>query len=315
MTAREARDGRNSGAMRGVYARAERGALIGLAANFLLAGGKLAAGILSGSFALLADAINSMGDVVTSTLVLGSLRFAQRPPDDEHPYGHTRMEAIAGAIVSTLMVAGAGAIAWEAVLRMGRSHPAPPAWTLWVAGLTAVLKESLFQYQTRIARQSGSTATLANAWDHRADALAALAVLVGLALVRFGGPDWRSADEIAALCVVAVILWGGLRLLLGSIHELMDAQASPDYRDRLHHTALSVPHVEAIEKLLVRKSGIEYLVDLHLEVDPAMTVEAGHRVGHAVKDRIMAEHPEIREVLVHLEPARGMSRSAARAGG
>jgi cation diffusion facilitator family transporter len=295
---------RAPGAMTPVYRRAERGALAGLAANLVLAAGKLVAGIASGSFALLADAVNSLGDVLASIVVLASLRFAQRPPDAGHPYGHTRMEAIAGAIVSVLILASAGAIAWEAFQRLGQFHPAPPAWTLWVAGITVVLKEALYQYQWRIGLKSGSVATLANAWDHRADALSALAVLAGLSLLRFGGPAWRNADEIAALCVVAVILWGGLRLLLGSIHELMDAQAEPEYVDRLRRIALEVPRVAAVEKLLVRKTGLEYLVDMHLEVDPAMTVEAGHRIGHAVKDRLMAEHVEIREVLVHLEPHR-----------
>jgi cation diffusion facilitator family transporter len=291
--------------MRTVYARAERGALAGLLANLALAAGKLTAGLFSGSFALIADAINSLGDVLASLVVLASLRFAQRPPDAGHPYGHTRIEAIAGAIVSVLILASAGAIAVEAVRRIPLVHPPPPAWTLWVAGITIVLKEALYRYQWRIGRLSGSQATLANAWDHRADALAALAVLAGLSLVRFGGPGWGSADEFAALCVVAVILWGGLRLLLGSIHELMDAQAEPEFVERLRRAALDVTQVAAVEKLLVRKSGLEYFVDLHLEVDPAMTVESGHRVGHAVKDRLLEAHPEIREVLVHLEPHRG----------
>ncbi|TPW09286.1 MAG: cation diffusion facilitator family transporter, partial [bacterium] len=144
----------------------------------------------------------------------------------------------------------------------------------------------------------------ANAWDHRADALSAMAVLVGLALVRFGGDAWRDADEIAALAVVVLILIGGVRLLLGSAHELMDAQAEPGFVARLRDWVLEVPGTAGVEKLFVRKTGLEYLVDLHLEVDPAMSVEAGHRVSHAVKDHLMAECAEIREVLIHLEPAR-----------
>lgn len=296
--------GRSPLAMRGVYASAEQGALLGFVVNALLAGGKLTAGILSGSFVLIADAVNSLGDVLASTVVLGSLRFAQRPPDAGHPYGHTRIEAIAGAMVSMLIIVSAGIIAWEAIQRIGRHHDIPPGWTLWVAGTTVVIKELLFRYKWGLGRRTGSLAIRANAWDHRADALSAMAVLVGLALVRFGGDAWRDADEIAALAVVVLILIGGVRLLLGSAHELMDAQAEPGFVARLRDWVLEVPGTAGVEKLFVRKTGLEYLVDLHLEVDPAMSVEAGHRVSHAVKDHLMAECAEIREVLIHLEPAR-----------
>jgi len=290
--------------MRGVYASAERGALLGLTVNLVLAIGKLTAGILSGSFVLIADAVNSMGDVLASTVVLGSLRFAQRPPDAEHPYGHTRIEAIAGALVSMLILVSAGIIAWEAIQRIGRDHAAPPGWTLWVAGTTVVIKELLYRYKWGLGQKTGSQAIKANAWDHRADALSALAVLVGLACVRFGGTAWQDADEIAALVVVVLILAGGVQLLLGSAHELMDAQAEPGFVEQIRRVVLEVPGADGVEKLFVRKTGIEYLVDLHLEVDPGMTVESGHRVSHAVKDRLMAECAEIREVLIHLEPAR-----------
>ena len=191
--------GRSPVAMRRVYASAERGALLGFIVNLVLAIGKLAAGLLSGSFVLIADAVNSMGDVLASTVVLGSLRFAQRPPDAEHPYGHTRIEAIAGALVSMLILISAGIIAWEAMQRIGLRHGAPPGWTLWVAGTTVVIKEMLYHYKWRLGQKTGSQAIKANAWDHRADALSALAVLVGLALVRFGGEAWGDADEVAAL--------------------------------------------------------------------------------------------------------------------
>lgn len=289
--------------MRGAYARAEGAALLGLAANFLLAGAKLAAGLISQSFALLADAVNSLGDVVSSTVVLGALRFAQRPPDAEHPYGHTRIEAVAGALVSMLIIGSAAVVGWEALHRIGMDHPPPPHWTLWVAGGTALLKELLYQYKWRLGRRTGSQSLLANAWDHRSDALAALAVLVGLGVVRFGGPEYRAADEVAALVVVVIILRGGVLLLLGSVHELMDAQAEPAYLDRVRTSALGAPGVLGVEKLWVRKTGIEYLVDIHIEVDPDSSVREGHTVAHRVKDRLMEEFPEIREVLVHLEPA------------
>lgn len=299
--------------IRPVYARAEQGALIGLVANFLLAAAKLAGGIFGHSFALLADAVNSLGDTITSLVVLGALRIAQRPPDAEHPYGHSRIEAAAGAGVSVVLLSSAGAIAWEAIQRLGSDHPIPSGWTLWVAGGTVILKESLYQYKSRLGRKAGSRALLANAWDHRSDALAALAVLVGLAAVRFGGERYQDADELAAIVVVAVILWGGVKLLKGTVHELMDAQAEPAYVERVRRAAHAVSQVHGVEKLFVRKTGLEYLVDIHIEVEPELTVREGHRVGHDVKDRLLDEFPEIKEVLVHLEPA--PSDEAAGAGG
>jgi cation diffusion facilitator family transporter len=289
--------------MRPVYAEAERAALIGLVANALLAAVKLAAGLIGQSFALIADAINSLGDVVTSTVVLGALHYAQRPADREHPYGHARIEAAAGAGVSILILSSAGAIAWEAVQRLGSSHLPPPAWTFWVAGGTVVLKESLYRYKAGVAKKAGSRAILANAWDHRSDALAAMAVLIGLAAGRFGGDRFRDADEIAALVVVGFILLSGLRLLKGTIHELMDAQADSGYVERVRSVAESVERVQGVEKLFIRKTGLEYLVDIHIEVEPELTVREGHRVGHHVRDRLLGEFTEIREVLVHLEPA------------
>jgi cation diffusion facilitator family transporter len=289
--------------MRPVYAEAARGALIGLIANCVLAVAKLLGGILGHSFALIADAINSLGDTITSMVVLGALHFAQRPPDDDHPYGHTRIEAAAGAGVSILLLSSAGAIAWEAIQRLGSDHDPPSAWTLWVAGGTVILKEGLYQYKSRLAKKAGSQAILANAWDHRSDALAALAVLVGLAAVRFGGRRFQDADEIAAIVVVGVILWGGVRVLKGALHELMDAQAEPAYVERVRQAANSVSQVLGVEKLFIRKTGLEYLVDIHIEVEPDLTVREGHRVGHQVKDRLLNDFAEIKEVLVHLEPA------------
>lgn len=285
-----------------VYGQATRAALLGLWVNLLLAVVKLIGGLVGNSFALLSDAVNSIGDVVTTLVVLFALRVAQHPPDDEHPYGHTRAEAIAGSNVALLIIVSALAIGWEAIRRLGTRHDLPPVWTLWIAGGNAIIKEALYRYKLAIGRRTRSSALIANAWDHRSDALCSLAVLVGLALVRWGGPSWIWADEAAALVVVAAIIWSGIQLMISSASELMDVQANPEMVQQIRSVAESVPDVKAVEKLWVRKSGLEYFADIHIEVDRQMTVDAGHEVGHRVKARLLDQFPTLRDVLVHLEP-------------
>ena len=285
-----------------LYREVSGAALLGLVVNAGLGLVKLAGGLFAGSFALISDAVNSMGDVVTSSVVLFALRVAQRPPDPEHPYGHSRAEAIAGLGVSLLVLGTALLIGAEAIRRLPEAHGAPPGWTLAIAGANAVIKEALFRYKIRVGRRTGSGALVANAWDHRADALSALSVLVGLAVVRWGGPPLSFADEVAALIVVALIVRSAGGLVLSSTSELMDAQASVDLLRLIEAEARLEDGVLGVETLWVRKSGLEYFADIHVEVDPDISVLEGHRIGHRVKDRLLEGFPTLRDVLVHLEP-------------
>ncbi|MFM8250181.1 MAG: cation diffusion facilitator family transporter [Planctomycetota bacterium] len=284
------------------YDEAIAAAWLGLVVNLFLGAGKLLAGWLANSFALLSDAINSWGDVFTSIVILFALRFAQRPPDEEHPYGHSRAEAIAASNVALLVLLSALGVGYEAIRRLGMPHPLPPFWTIGVALANVLIKECLYQYKVRVGRRINSAALLANAWDHRSDAFCSAAVLIGLLLVRWGGPAWISADEVAALFVVVAIVWSAGRLFYQSLIELMDVQADSALVDQIRTAANSVPGVAGVEKLWVRKSGIEYFVDIHIEVDPQLTVAAGHRIGHAVKDDLLNQFHMLRDVLVHLEP-------------
>ncbi len=290
--------------IKSLYRDVSRAALLGFAINLALGITKLIAGLVGHSFALLADALNSLADVLTSVVVLIAVKVAQQPPDEEHPYGHTRAEAIAGSNVALFVVLSALAIGWEAIEQIGVDHELPPTWTLWIAGLNVALKEGLYQYKIRVGRRTGSTAISANAWDHRADALSALAVLIGLALVRWGGPRFMAADGIAALVVVAVILYFGVSLFRRSVNELMDVQAEEPLLAEVRQATAEVPGVLGVEKLWIRKSGLEYLADIHIEVDPQLPVSEGHRISHRVKDELMVRFPRLRNVLVHLEPHR-----------
>ncbi|MCA9520448.1 MAG: cation transporter [Myxococcales bacterium] len=290
--------------MRGIYRRAERALLVGLAINFSLGLAKVIGGVIGSSYALIADSLNSFGDSVTSIATYCALRIARRPPDERHPYGYARAEGIAASSVALVVVISALAIGWGAIERLGDVHGAPPLWTLVLAAANVVIKEGLFRYHSRVGRRTGSEAMLATAWDHRSDALSSAAVFVGLFAVTLGGSSWAAADDCAALFVSGAIVWAAGRLYVGSLRDLMDPQAEQDFVAELRASAAAVEGVRELEKFFVRKVGLEYFVDVHLQVERTTTVEAGHRIGHRVKDRLIAAYPRVADVLVHLEPFR-----------
>jgi cation diffusion facilitator family transporter len=288
---------------RDLYRQTRRAALIGLAVTLALGVAKLLGGWLGHSAALLSDAVHSLGDALAAASVFGALLWAQRPADEEHPYGHARVEAVVGSNVALLLIVSGLWVGWEAVRSLGQPAQEPESFTLWVAAASVLLNEGLYRHSSRVARRTGSTAVMAASWDQRLDAGGSLAVLVALALARWGGPAWHAADHVASLLVALVILYAGGKLFWGSLQELMDRQAGPEVLDAVRGEALAVPGVLGVEKLLARKSGLEYLIDIHVEVDPQASVEEGHAVGHAVKDRLLARVARVRDVLAHVEPA------------
>jgi cation diffusion facilitator family transporter len=288
---------------RRLYREAIRATALGLVVNLALGVAKLAGGLIGGSRAMVSDAVNSLGDVLTSAVVLTAFRVAQKPPDAEHPYGHTRAEAVAGSNVAVLVIVSALIVGWETLRSLpGETESSPPWWTLAIAGGNVVVKEVLYQYKIRLGRRLGSSALIANAWDHRSDALSALAVLISLAMIRTLGPRFAFLDAATALIVVAIVINSAARLLFACSQELMDAQAEPEFVDAVRRVASESPQVRRVDKLWVRKSGLEYLVDIHIQVPAVLSVDEGHRIGHQVKDRLLERFPSLRDVLVHLEP-------------
>lgn len=287
-----------------MYREAIQAAVIGLVANFSLGVAKGFGGWVAGSYALMADTINSAGDVLTSIFVIAALHVAQRPADEAHPYGYSRAEAVAGSNVALLIVISALWMGFKTVWQLGQPGHEPPLWTLWIAGTNVLLKEGLYQYKVRVARRSGSAVLMANAWDHRSDAMSALAVLIGLAIVRWGGAAYAMADQVAGLAVVVLILSACSSLLRNAFAELLDAQADRETVEQIGRTAASVSGVREIEThtLRVRKSGMELLVDIHVQVDPTLSIRDAHTIGHRVKDELCKRYPRVRDVLVHLEP-------------
>jgi cation diffusion facilitator family transporter len=286
-----------------LYRRARRTALWNIVTSLGLGLVKLAGGLLGNSVALVSDAVHSLGDAVTASAVWGALLWAQRPADREHPYGHMRVEAVVGSNVALLLMLSGLGVGWEALRTLDEPSPPPASFTLVIAAVSLILKEGLYRYNRRVAKETGSGAVRAAAWDQRLDAFGSLAVFAGLGLAKLGGPAWHAADHVAALVVAAVILWAGWGLFWGSLHELMDRQADGDLLTDVRQEALAVPGVRGVEKLLARKAGLEYLVDIHIEVDPDLSVRGGHAIAHDVKNRLLQRNVRVRDVLVHIEPS------------
>lgn len=284
------------------YRIGRRAAAWGIALNLGLGLAKLLGGVFGHSLALVSDAIHSLVDAAISGGLLAALLVAERPADPEHPYGHGRAEALAGSAVALLLLALAGGIAWRALSGVDARHAPPETYTLLIAACGALCQEALYRYSIRIARRTGSGALAAAAWDYRLDAFGGLAVVVGVSLAKWGGPSWLWADHVAALAIAATVFWVGGGLLLANVNDLMDRQADPVVLAAVRHEASSVDGVLGVETLRVRKAGLEYLVDIHVEVAHDETVEVGHTIAHAVKDRLIHRVKAIRDVLVHVEP-------------
>lgn len=287
-------------AMRKAYADALLGTWIGIVVNLLLGVAKIVAGALGNCFALVSDGLHSLADLATSLGTLVGFRIAMKPPDLNHPYGHSRAEAVIGAYVALALAAAGAWVIVRAFSMIGEPHAAPATYTLVVAAASMFIKESLFRYKIRLGRRLNSTSLIADAWDHRSDVFSSLAVLIGAGLTRYAG--WHSADDVSAIIVGATLIWAALVLLRDSTDELMDRQQNEEMIARLRAAAMGVAGVRGVEKLWVRKAGLEYMVDIHIEVDPLMTVQQSHGVAHEVQDGLRSAMPTIHQALVHIEP-------------
>jgi cation diffusion facilitator family transporter len=283
-------------------ARGIRTAQMGLFANALLALAKLLAGIVGHSYALVADAIESGADVFSSIVVWGGLRISAQPADEDHPYGHGKAEPLAAAVVGVMLLGAAVGVAIAAVREIRTPHHSPAPFTLVVLVAVILIKEVLFRFVIRVGQNVASTAVVADAWHHRSDAITSAAAFVGISVALVMGPGWESADDWAALVAAGIIAYNGARILRPAVHDLMDRAPSPDLFRRVAAAAQSVDGVCAIEKLMVRKAGLGYYVDLHVQADPAMSLYDAHVLSGRVKSAIRQAVPTVLGALIHMEP-------------
>ncbi|GAB4020419.1 cation diffusion facilitator family transporter [Spirosoma koreense] len=285
--------------------KSERGrktTLIGIAVSIALLLIKGTAGWLGHSYALIADAIESGTDVVTSSFVWLGLWVAARRPDENHPYGHGKAEPLAAIVVSLALLGAAILIAVESIRNIQVPHEIPAPFTLAVLAGVVIVKEVLFRRIAQVGAETESSAVKADAWHHRSDAITSLTAFVGISIALIGGPGYESADDWAALLASGFIVFNAYHIFRPSFGEIMDESPAGDWKAELEAIALTVPNVSRVEKCLVRKTGFDYFVDMHVQVPEHLTVRQGHDIAHAVKRKIMAKKPAIYDVLIHIEP-------------
>lgn len=291
----------------GAIRRGIRSAQIGLLVNAALASVKLAAGLIGNTYALVADAAESMADILASLIVWGGLAIASQPADEDHPYGHGKAEALAAAAVSLMLLGAAVGIAVEAVTEIRAPHDVPAAWTLVVLVAVMAVKWALSRRVQAVGADIDSTAVKADASHHLSDAITSAAAFVGISVAVVGhrmngGTGWAAADDWAALFAAGVIAYNGVHMLRPALHDLMDRMPSAEVVSPVARAAKGVSGVRAIEKLVVRKAGIHYFVDIHVQADPATSLHAAHEIAGAVKAAIRGAVPAVHGVLVHMEP-------------
>jgi cation diffusion facilitator family transporter len=282
--------------------RGQGSALQAIALNGALGAMKLAAGVLGHSYALLADAAESFTDVFSSSIALLGLRVAATPADPQHPAGHGRAETLASAATALALVVIGGLIFWRALVSLGEPRLSPDPRTLLVLVPVILAKEWMFHRLRARGKAIGSVAIMTEAWHQRSDVVTSIAALVGILAAWAGGPHWSHADSWAAMVASVWLVGVGLWLLNPALHELMEGSVDPALLAFVRQTTLACPGIQGTDKIWVRKLGMRLMIDLHIEVDPAISVQEGHRIAHEVKDAIQAELPQVLDVMVHVEP-------------
>ena len=274
--------------------------VVGLVGNALLSGGKILVGLLAGSAALVADGFHSLADVLGDIGILLALKAAQRPPDEDHPYGHHSFETLGAVGVALSMLVTAALIGWEAVSHLITKTYAQPEASALVAALVSVAaKEIMARYTFRAGRLHNSPALLANAAMHRSDVISSLAAAAGIGGAMAG---WVFLDNVGALLIALFILKMGWDLLRENVMALMDTMPDSGLVDEIRLTAEEVPCVQEVRDLRMRQRGSYYLADLRIAVHPDHTIASAHDIAHAIEDLVQDRYANVARVFVHVEP-------------
>ncbi len=270
--------------------------------NLALAIAKGFAGFFGNSYALIADAIESTTDIFSSILVLFGLKYANRPPDKNHPYGHGRIEPLITFLVVVFLITSAVIIAHESIQNIGTPHELPKAWTLVVLGIIIIWKEISYQIVIKKSKETHSSSLKADAWHHRSDAITSISALIGISIALYFGKGFESADDWAALFASGFILYNSYLIFRPALGEIMDEHVYDDLIAEIRIVAITVNGVVDTEKCFIRKAGMKYHVDLHATVDGNLTVKQGHEIAHHLKDTLQQDLPQLGQILIHIEP-------------
>jgi cation diffusion facilitator family transporter len=277
--------------------------LLTLCVNIVLMAVKISVGLVGNSYALVADGIESAADIFTSLVTWIGFQISLRPPDENHPFGHGRIESLAGLFAGATLLVAAGVIAWHSVLEIRTPHHAPEWFTLPVLLIVVAVKWILSRQILKLGRDIDSRALEGDAWHHLSDSITSAAAAIGIAIALIGGPGWEAADDYAALLACGIIVINGSLIAKRALHDVLDGNVSEHHIADVRVLALEVPGVVDIEKCRLRKSGVGLFVELHVLVRGETTVRDGHEIGHAVKDHLLAKNPRILDAVIHLEPA------------
>jgi len=283
-------------------AAASRSTWVSVAVNLCLTLGQVLAGIVSGSQGLIADGIHSLSDLVADFVVLFASHHSRKGADEAHPYGHQRFETAASLALGVILAAVGAGMLWAALRKLGdpasvqRVHMA----ALWVAVAALIAKESLFRYMLAVAKRVKSSMLVANAWHARSDAASSLVVAVGIVGNLAGFPI---LDPIAALIVGLLVLKMGWTFGSDALHDLMDRSADEQEVNAIRQTLLGTPGVIGVHDLRTRKMGDMIVADVHIEVDAALSVEAGHDIAVAARQHVLMRH-RVLNVMTHVDPRR-----------
>ncbi|WP_108424220.1 cation diffusion facilitator family transporter [Flagellimonas amoyensis] len=260
------------------------------------------AGFFGNSYALIADAIESTTDIFSSLLVLFGLKYAKRPADENHPYGHGKIEPLITFLVVAFLVTSATVIAYESIQNIQTPHKIPKPWTLLVLGGIILWKEISFRIVIKKSKETNSSSLKADAWHHRSDAITSVMAFIGISIALLFGKGYETADDWAALLASAFILYNSYLIFRPALGEIMDEHLYDDLLEEIREESIKVKGVVGTEKCFIRKAGMKYHVDLHAIVDAEISVKEGHDIAHRLKDHLRKEIPNLGHVLIHIEP-------------
>lgn len=260
------------------------------------------AGFFGNSYALIADAIESTTDIFASLLVLAGFKYAKRPADENHPYGHGKIEPLITFGVVAFLVVSATIIAYESIKNIQTPHQIPKSWTLIVLGIIIIWKEISFQIVIKKSKQTNSSSLKADAWHHRSDAITSVMAFLGISIAIIFGKGYETADDWAALFASAFILYNSYLILRPALGEIMDEQLYDDLIVEIRAKSIEVEGVLGTEKCFIRKAGMNFHVDLHAIVNSEFSVKVGHDIAHKLKDYLRKEIQNLGHVLIHIEP-------------
>lgn len=286
----------------------QRVALLSILASAVLASGNVTVGLLAGSTSVVATGLEFVGDVLASTFVLVGMHMASKQADSDHPYGHGRFETLAGLVVGMILAAGGVGICWRSLQNISEVHAPPSAYAIWPLLGAILIRSVMSRVKFKVGRRIQSASLVADAWNDAVDILSAAAASVALGLTLYNPAQFLAVDHYGGFTVGLFVIVTGLRVMRDTSLDLVDTMPEGESLDEIRRVALDVAGVLGVEKCFARKTGLQHHVDLHLEMDPNLTVWEAHDIATRARIQLCERLDWIADVLVHVEPAPGIER-------